>query len=525
MMTDGIPRFVGIWTHPLIDTANIDTVHQVDIYRSAQPVLLGNMAFGAVDMASARRHTAGTGGRLSTSYGTHGTFVGVLELGHRSEAFDCFFTAGHRFSDGHRVNADGEVSAASGRLGFPLGEAWELSVFYEHTSSSTRDPGMIGAPPSPVVPTYDVTNDFVLTTLSHSHDAWSGSLKLYVDDGTFDWLQWSAAEHHAFRSITDSRNYGFRWLETTAPWEGGRLSFGLDHGVYGGDFVERHPESDRMMTDLEFRNTAPYAMLSHTFSGAVSITPSIGVRYNDSRFFGSQWGAQAGLNIGFARHAVYANWARGFNLPGVYAAVQYSGWGRGDQWQDLEAEKIDHLEIGWLAALADTLRLTASLFRDEVTDAIRFVPPPPPPPLYANVGAYTVDGLELSLQVEPVKRLTLFVGGTFSDADPETVPNLPRTTAVGGATWTGASGWRLNLDLQWVDERTVLNPRFAPGQALVDGYLLANAKVALPWHLFGIPLDGSIFLFGENLGDASYEHRIGYPMPGRMVQAGVDIVF
>ena len=69
MLTDGIPRFVGIWTHPLIDVASVDTVHEVDIYRSPQPVLLGNMAFAAVDMASKRRTQTGSGGRFTDPTG------------------------------------------------------------------------------------------------------------------------------------------------------------------------------------------------------------------------------------------------------------------------------------------------------------------------------------------------------------------------------------------------------------------------------------------------------------------------
>jgi iron complex outermembrane receptor protein len=522
MLTDGIPRFVGIWTHPLIDVANIDTVHSVDIYRSAQPVLVGNMAFAAVDMASARRRTAGSGGRVSGSFGSYDTLIGNIEYGGRSDTFDYYLTAGYRRSDGHRENADGETGAASGRLGFQLGEAWNLSVFYEHTASSVNDPGRVGAPPIPIVPNYDITNDFVLATLGHERGRWAGTVKLYIDSGTFDWLQWSGAEQHEFRSITDSTNYGLRWRETVVPWAGGELTFGLDHDIYGGQFVERHPEDDRLATDLEFRNTAPYALVSHTFGGAVTITPSIGVRYNDSRFFGSQWGTQAGVSIGLSRHSFYANYAHGFNLPGVYAAVQYSGWGRGDQWQDLEAETIDHYELGWLGSLGPRLRVTASLFRDEVDNAIRFVPPPPPPPLFANIGAYTVNGVEVSLQAEPSERLSLFLGGTYSDADPETVPNLPQGTAVGGVTWNGRSGWRCSLDLQWIDDRFVLNPRFAPGQAPVDSYFLANAKISLPWRLFGLGFDGSVFVFGENLGDEEYQHRLGYPMPGRMIQLGVQ---
>ena len=524
-LTDGVPRFVGIWTHPLVDVGNIDSMHRLDIYRSAQPVLLGNMAFAAVDISSKRRTAPGFGGRFTGSYGSFSTLVGNLELGGRSDRFDYFLTAGYRTSDGHRDNAGGEITALSGRLGFALSEHWDLSVLYEHSSSSVDDPGAVGAPPLPIVPNYDIDNDFVLATLSHHHGSWAGSVKLYLDAGTFDWLQWSPSEQHAFRSVTDSENMGVRWRETTAPWPGGELVVGVDHDKYGGEFVERHPSDDRLASDLTFRNTAPYVALSHTFDGEVSVTPSVGVRYNDSRTFGGDWGAQAGVNIGFGDHQVYANAARGFNLPGIYAAVQYGGWGRGDQWQELEAETIDHLELGWLGAFGRSLRITASVFRDEVDDAIRFVPPPPPPPLFANVGAYSVDGVELSVQVEPTESLSLFLGGTYSSSDPDTVPNLPETTGVAGLTWIGPGDWRLNLDLQWVDERTVLNPRFAAGSAAVDGYLLANAKLDLPWRLLGLELEGAIFIVGENLLDEDYEHRLGYPMPGRMVQAGVDIRF
>jgi outer membrane cobalamin receptor len=524
-LTDGVPRFVGIWTHPLIDVGNIDSMHRLDIYRSAQPVLFGNMAFAAVDIASKRRTAPGFGGRFSGSYGSYDTGIGELELGGRGDRVDYFLTAGYRSSSGHRENADGEITALSGRIGYALSKSWDLTVLVEHTSSSVDDPGAVGSRTLPIVPNYDIDNDFVLATLAHSHNVWHGTVKLYRDAGTFDWLQWSETELHAFRSITDSDNWGLRWRETTAPWAGGELVIGIDNDVYGGEFVERHPDDDRLTSDVTFRNAAPYVALSHTFEGAVSVTPSAGVRYNDSRDFGGEWGAQAGLRLGFGSQEVYANAAHGFNLPGIYAAVQYGGWGRGDEWRDLEAETIDHLELGWLATFGRSVRLTVSVFRDEVDNAIRFVPPPPPPPLFANVGAYTVDGIEVSLQVEPTEGLALFVGGTTSSSDPDTVPNLPETTGVAGLTWTETGGWRLNLDLQWVDERYVLNPRYASGPVGVDGYLLTNARFDLPWRLIGLELDGSVFLFGENLLDVDYEHRLGYPMPGRSIQVGVTVGF
>jgi iron complex outermembrane receptor protein len=524
-LTDGVPRFVGIWTHPLIDTFNLDMVGGINIYRSAQPVLLGNMSFGAIDMASKRREDRGAGGRFVGSWGSYDTLIGTLEYGARTDSVDYYLTAGHRESDGHRDNADGEIDTLSGRIGVQLAEAWDLTFLYEHASSAVDDPGQVGAPPAPITPNYDVGNDFAVATLSHHHGDRSGHLKLYLEDGTYDWLQWDRAAGEVFRSITDSRNYGLRIRETVTPWAGGELVLGLDHDLYGGEFVESRPAGDRLATDETFRNTAPYAMVSHSFGGSITVTPSVGVRYNSSSDFGSEWGGQAGIRLGIANHVLYANWAHAFNLPGVWVAVQYGGWGLGERWQELEAETVDHVELGWLAPLGGRWRLDLSVFRDEVENAIRFVPPPPPPPSFANIGAYTADGVEIAVQGELSERLSLFVGGTLSSADPDTVPNLPETTAVGGVTWTTDPGWRATFDLQWVDERYILNPRFASVDIQVDGYLLANAKLAMPWRMLGVELDGSIFLVGDNLSDEEYEYRVGYPMPGRMWQLGVELAF
>jgi iron complex outermembrane receptor protein len=521
-LTDGVPRFVGIWTHPLLDPLTIDSIDTIAVYRSAQPVLLGNMAFGAVDMVSKRRSSSGRGGRFVGSFGTHETVTGELEYGGRSERVDYFLTASHRQSDGHRDNADGEVQALSARSGLRLSEAWGMSLLLQHTEGDVNDPGMVGRPPIPIVENYATDGNFVLADLSHDHGAWSGHIKFYYDGLDADWGQWNDG---SFITVTESRNFGVRIRETVVPWTGGELVLGVDHDIYGGRTFERRGSGNGPVTDLDFRNTAPYAMLSHAFGSDITVTPSVGVRYNSSRFFGDDWGGQAGVKVGFGGHAVYANYAHAFNLPGVYTAVLYGGWGRGDQWQELAAETVDHLEVGWLAALSDTVQLDVSLYRDEVEDAIRFVPPPPPPPQFANIGAYDVQGVEVSLHAAVTERLGVFVGGTYSDPDPDDVPNLPDTTAVVGMTWTGDGSWRLNLDAEWVDDRYVLNPRFAGNQAPVDGYLLVNARIGLPLEWLGLKFDGEVFVSGDNLTDESYEYRIGYPMPGTMWAIGLDIGF
>jgi len=524
-MTDGVPRFVGIWTHPLLDPLSVDSMGAIDVYRSAQPVLFGNMSFGAVDMISKRFTEAGRGGRFVGSYGTNDTVIGEVEYGGRGEWIDYYLTASHRQSDGHRENAGGTVEALSGRIGLRLSESWDLSFLLQHTEGDVNDPGVVGAPARPIVENYATDGDFVLATLSHGAGPWSGHLKLYYDDLEADWRQWDGSASEQFTTLTYSDNYGVRLREKATPWPGGELVLGFDHDIYGGETFERRTTGDRPPTDLHFRNSAPYAMLSHAFGGRVTVTPSVGLRYNDSRYFGGEWGGQAGVKVGFSGHAMYANYAHAFNLPGVYAAVLYGGWGRGDQWRDLEAETVDHLEVGWLAALSDRVQVDISAFRDEVENALRLVPPPPPPPRFANIGAYDVRGFEISLRADVSDRLGLYVGGTLNDADPEDVPNLPKSTMVGGLSWTASTAWRLNLDAEWVGDRYILNPRTTQDQAEVDGYVLLNGRAGIPLRWLGLGIGGEIFIVGENLADEDYQHRIGYPMPGRTINVGLDVSF
>ncbi len=46
MMIDGIPRFSGVWAHPLLDLISVNSAERIHVYKSPQAVLLGNMSFG-----------------------------------------------------------------------------------------------------------------------------------------------------------------------------------------------------------------------------------------------------------------------------------------------------------------------------------------------------------------------------------------------------------------------------------------------------------------------------------------------
>ncbi|HEU4855512.1 MAG TPA: hypothetical protein VFS89_09565, partial [Nitrosospira sp.] len=57
----------------------------------------------------------------------------------------------------------------------------------------------------------------------------------------------------------------------------------------------------------------------------------------------------------------------------------------------------------------------------------------------------------------------------------------------------------------------------------VDSFVIMNARVSHPLPFLG--KKGEIFVAMENLLDANYAYRPGYPMPGRWGQIGIAASF
>jgi outer membrane cobalamin receptor len=517
-LVDGVPKFVGVWTHPLLDLLSVDLVHQVDVYKGAQPVLLGNMAFATVDLVSRRRTLPGLGARVTAAYGSFDTSALTLFQEGREGRFDWVVSASHRQSDGHRENADGRTRALFSRAGFELAPGWDVSLTMDLSDGRAHDPGVEGAAPSPVTPLFQSSDGMGVLTLTRRHGGKAGFVKLYYDDGAIDWLQWDAAKTEGFSTLTDWKNYGLKAQERFAVLGRGELTVGLDVDSYGGVSREERPLGEKPLGDFRLRNVAGYGGYQHTFGDRVKVTPSAGVRYTDSQDFGGQWGGQAGLAVSGGFGQVHLRWAHAFNLPGVWAAVFYQGYGRGDQWRSLEPERMDHWELGYTRSFGAKARVDLVLFRDDVEHALRFVSPPPPPPSFANTGSYRASGLEASVTVEPVRGLSLMAGLTAMDTSPSEIPYAPGTTWIAGGVFARGR-LRVSLDAQRVGETWVGNLRFPAPVQPVEPYFLLNGRVGFR---IGEKAKGAeLYVAGENLTDSTYQYRPGYPMPGASVMGGI----
>ena len=522
-MIDGIPVFSGVWTHPLLDLFPVDAARSIDVYKSPEPVLFGNMAFGVVNLVPKSVQEPGQPGRLEAQYGSFDTRVIVAEQGGRSAAFDYYVVGSYKASHGHRTNADGRVSSGSGRLGLALSPNWSLALQVHHMDSWGDDPGEKGTPKLPVSQRFAVRDTLAIATLSNSYGRASGLIKIYRNEGDIDWRQWDMAAGHPFLGLTHYHSYGVKIQERLEPWKRGRIIAGFDHGVKGGRYTERHIGHSYEFADRLLNDDAPYLMLSQDFGRSVVVTPSVGARYDASDDFEDEWGTQAALTVRWGPNRVHAGVSRSFNYPGLWTAVMYDELGRRGAWKDLRAEIDRHAEVGYGLTLPNGFKLDLTCFHDRVERALRFVPPPPFPPSIANIGDYTLRGGELEVRFSPARGLSAFLGGSFNSPIPEEVPDTPRWTLTGGIVAVFSPRLRIAADAQYVDKRTVLNPRFPGVPQKIGAYFILNAKVSYAITSSSARVLGEIFVAGENMSDRAYEFQPGYPMPGASGMAGLNL--
>jgi iron complex outermembrane receptor protein len=425
------------------------------------------MAFATVDLVSRRRPTPGLGARVTAAYGSFDTSALTLSQEGRKGRLDWLVSASGRQSDGHRENADGRTRAVFSRACVALAPGWDLSLTVDLSEGRTHDPGVEGTAPTTVTPLFQSSDGMGILTLTRHHGETAGFLKLYYDDGAIDWLQWDVTKREGFSTLTDWRNYGLKAQERFAVLGHGEVTVGFDVDAYGGRSREEWPVGPRPLGEFRFRNTAAYTGYQHTFGDRVKVTPSAGVRYTDSKDFGGQWGGQAGIAASGGFGQAHLRWAHAFNLPGVWAAVLYQGYGRGDQWRSLEPERMDHWELGYTRSFGARARVDLVLFRDDVENALSFVAPPPPPPSFANTGRYRSSGVEASFTIEPVGGLSLMAGVTAMDTAPSEIPYAPGATWIAGAVFARGR-LRVSLDAQRVGETWVGNLRYPAALKAVE---------------------------------------------------------
>ncbi|ROQ93197.1 TonB-dependent receptor [Desulfosoma caldarium] len=531
---DGVPVYMSIWNHPLLDLLPIDPAQSVEVYKSPQPHVFGN-AFAAVNLVPKAALKEGYQTTLRGSYGSYDTAVVQGEHGGRpTDRWDYYLAGAYRRSDGHRDNANGELGNAYARLGGTINSHWGAYAFALWNDNYADDPGAKGAPRAQRLGRYETRLWLVTASLTNEYEKASGFFKVYRSSGEGDWLDQPTSREGVREDLfNDFLFYGFKARESFRLWPGSELVAGLDWDRTEGDYVARFTDGKRDVWDgHDFTLLSPYAALSHTFGDpqGFRVIPSVGVRYYDHTDFDGQWSPHVGVIVGYGHTELHASYARGVLYPGLDVVVfsQKVIPALKDTWKDLDAEVLDHFELGIRHRWAEKLTVDVTAFYDEGSDRYVVVPPPPFPPIYDNVEDYTLKGAEATATFFATDRLAFFAGATYLVADPDDLPYTPKWTVTGGLNWRFLDRWTLNVDGERVGSMAVREQarRFgALNTQKVDAYVLLNGKLSYQFPLSHTKAQGTVYVAVENILNEDYEYLPGYPMPGTNVMFGAKFTF
>ena len=114
------------------------------------------------------------------------------------------------------------------------------------------------------------------------------------------------------------------------------------------------------------------------------------------------------------------------------------------------------------------------------------------------------------------------------NTEPSNLPYTPEFTASAGVNWRFLEHFKISVDSQYVSDFYALSWARRLGAENTDkvgSYILVNAKLGYLFDVRKWGLGCEVFVAGENLTDADYEYRPGYPMPGINGMAGVQFQF
>ncbi len=520
--SDGVPRKVGVWDHPLMDVAVIDHADHITVYKGPQPVYNSGV-FGSVEIESRQRRRRGYVSEAEVSAGTYDTVASRLHHGGRTEAFDYYAGFSHRESNGHRPHSGATLQSLYGRIGGAIGDVISLSALISATDNKVDDPGAAGMP----VPVRDRFATRSVTTsirMDNRHEGVGGFVLVYHEDGQIRWDKDRVGGPGTppGASNTDWENYGFRVWQTLA-WEPFNFHAGVDGASEGGKSENRTvagmvPFAFKGRYETLMPGAAVDVALGSGEPGAWSFQPSAGLRGNVHSEFDYKLAPHAGLVARKTGVTLYASAARGVNYPGVYAAGIAA-----PVLEHMEAETLDRFEVGAnVNSKKEGIIFGISCFRDQTANLLQWTPQG-----LMNAGSADVDGVEVSVALNPHDQLALYASVTWLDPENPKTPRVPDWSASAGVALSLTHRMQLHADIDAVSRQYAFNGR--DGEATraeaekIDRYAVGNVRVSYSPVMME---SGRLTLFAgcENVGDVKYETLAGYPLPGRIFNAGARIL-
>ncbi len=245
------------------------------------------------------------------------------------------------------------------------------------------------------------------------------------------------------------------------------------------------------------------------------LTLTGGIRYDAHRAFGDHvtFGADAALRP-TSHTTLRASYGEGFKAPTLYQLFSFYGT------PTLKPETARNYDIGIEQRLLDDhLRASLTWFHRDTTNQIDFNLSTY---TYANIARTRAQGVEFTLELHPIKALTVTGSYSYIDAINLSVgSNFGRDLARRPKQTVSVSAdYRLPFGLSVGSTVSVVGDSFdnAANTVRLDGYDLVGLRAEMP-----VSKIFSVYGRVDNLFDARYQTVAGYGTYGRAAYGGVRV--
>ena len=515
---DGVPFYMPVWNHPLLDMLPINGMSSVTVYKSPQPHINGNN-FASINLETKQATEVGVKGNVRTSVGTYKTVMEQADITGKTETLNYTLAQGHSRSSGQRANSDGQLNNAMGKITNKIDKNWSTGLSILAIDTKAGDPE-----DSPAH--YNIRANSISAFVKHDHENTSGEFRIYQNSGYAQWLNYLTDYGRKYSQYDIDMN-GVRWKENIKISNNLKLTAGLDRDSMSGKSTTLTDGSSTSMPT--FTITSPYASVVHTapLNSEWTLQSSATLRNYQHNYYDSSTSPAVGLSLIGSSVTYYMNLSQGMNYPGLDGpALKAVTGSTSDSWQNLKAEKNNHSEVGAKIKATDKTEFDFSYFSDRVNN--RYYMSSSTMTMYST-GTFSNKGAEATLRHQFSNDWTAFVGGTFLNPSIYNLPYAPKQAYTFGLN--GKTGpFKISLDAQNQSDFYDLNwnrtggaTSNTSGTTKLSGFTIANTRISYPTTSLG--KRGEYFIAVENLFNTSYAYRTGYPMPGRWAQVGLSASF